>query len=452
MSLTRDLCAFATGVVADDNTPLFARIAEEIPLTMLSYASGEEHNGWRVPDNWRVQQATISRGGQVLFDGTAHTLGVGRYSRSFTGTLDWEALRPHLVTDPELPDAYVFHCMWQYRPWDAGWALSVPYDVYRDLGPGTYEVALRTTYSPGEMLLGEAVHRGRSDKTVVLHSNNCHPHMANDGFAGTAVLIRLFQWLQQRETFYTYRLLIGPEHLGTVFYLRDHSSADLDRIVCGIFAEMPGTAGPVTVASTFLGGQPIDQALANAARHRAHAHALVPWRKGAGNDETVWEAPGYEVPFVEVTRSEQLLRPYRGYHTSLDGPDLMDPAKLEEFYDVLVGAIEALEGNAVVRRRFDGLVCLSNPRYNLYVEREDPSVHKRLAADQEAWGYLLDCLLRYLDGHMTILDIAERHQLPFTAVRAYLDRFVTVGLVEMTRAEIPRHPVLRVGRSAGGQP
>ena len=66
--------------------------------------------------------------------------------------------------------------------------------------------------------------------------------MANDGFAGTAVLVRLLQWLAVQDTFYSYRLVIGPEHLGTVFYLRDRPRADVDQMVGGIFEEMPGTA------------------------------------------------------------------------------------------------------------------------------------------------------------------------------------------------------------------
>lgn len=449
IALARDLCEFPTGVVADGNGALFERLGKELPFELLRWESGDTHNGWVVPDNWRVQSALIRRDGEVVFDGTRHTLGVARYSRSFEGTVDWSELQHHLATDPELPDAYVFHCMWQYRPWAADWAMSVPHRIYSAMGPGTYDVELRTSYTPGEMLLGQYEIPGRSEQTIVFHSNNCHPHMANDGFAGTAVLIRLFQWLSQRENHYTYRLVVGPEHLGTVFYLRDHTPEELDRIVCGVFAEMPGTAGPVKVASSFLGGQPIDAALSNAARHRARSFALVPWRQGAGNDETVWEAPGYEVPFVEVTRSEELLRPYRGYHTSLDNHDLMQPAQLEEFADVLADAVDALEGNAVAHRRFDGLVCLSNPRYDLYVEREDPAVEKDLAEDQEAWGYLLDCLLRYFDGTTTILDIAERHGLPFGRLRQYLDRFAAAGLITLEFAPVTRHPVHRVGRAAG---
>ena len=38
---------------------------------------------------------------------------------------------------------------------------------------------------------------------------------------GIAVLIELLKWLKTFDTFYSYRLVIGPEHLGTIFYLRD---------------------------------------------------------------------------------------------------------------------------------------------------------------------------------------------------------------------------------------
>lgn len=443
IDLARDLCAYATGVVADDNEPLFARMGEELPLEIFRFRSGETFNGWLVPDNWRVEKALILKDGKTVFDGTSHTLGVGRYSRPFTGALDWEELEPHLVTNRDLPDAYMFHCMWQYRPWAADWALSVPYRVFETMGPGRYRVELETAREPGEMLVAHSEVKGRTDKTIVFHSNTCHPHMANDGFAGTALLIRLMQWLARKDTYYTYRLVLGPEHLGTVFYLRDMPREELERIVCGVFEEMPGTAGPINVASTFLGDQPIDRAFANAVRSYSRAYRLSPWRIGAGNDETVWEAPGYEVPFVEVTRSESITCPYREYHSSLDTPDLMDEDRIAELYEVCRAVVETLENNARVYRRFDGLPCLSNPDYDLYRERFDPTVAKTLPEDAEKWGYLQDCLLRYMDGSMTVLEIAEKHELPFARVLGYLKQFEEKGLVELDFTPIDRVPISR---------
>lgn len=219
-------------------------------------------------------------------------------------------------------------------------------------------------------------------------------------------------------------------------------------MVGGIFAEMPGTAAPLKATSTFAGGHVLDRIMANVLRHHARAFTLVPWRKGAGNDETVWEAPGYEVPFIELTRCEDQFAPFREYHSSLDTPDLMQPAKLDEMFAVLTRVVDALEANCFVRRRFDGLVCLSNPAYDLYMERHDPTVTKDLDVDSEKWGHLLDCLFRYMDGSMTILDIAERHDLPFDRLRNYLLRLEQKGLIELTRAEIDRRISLRVASSA----
>ena len=141
------------------------------------------------------------------------------------------------------------------------------------------------------------------------------------------------------------------------------------------------------------------------------------------------------------------MHPYREYHTSLDTPDLMEPAQLEEMLTVFKQAVLSLERNARVYRNFDGLVCLSNPQYDLYMEREDPAIAKDLPADSEKWGNLLDSLLRYFDGNMTLLDIAQKHDLPFERVFNYLKRFEAKGLVRLEFEPMQRAPARRVQRS-----
>ena len=443
LELTRDLCSFTTGVVAPDNGPFFERLGEELDLTVHRYASGSEFNGWLVPDEWAVERATVARDGDVVYDAGAHPLGVGACSRAFSGELDLEELRPHLVSDPAQPDVIVYHCMWQYRPWDADWAICMPHALASTLAPGPYRVDLETVQRPGHMLVGVAEHQGRSRDTIVLNAHTCHPRMANDDMAGVAILIRLFQQIRERDTHYSYRLVLGPEHLGTVFYLAEQPREEFERLVGGVFAEMPGTEGPLVIASTFLGGHPLDAAFANVGRRRNPPARHVPWRLGAGNDETVWEAPGYEVPFVEVSRSQDVLFPFPEYHTSLDTPDLMDPAQLEDFAVALDEVIDAIDTDARAYRRFEGLPALSNPRYGLYRERRDPAVEKELDEDSERWGRMADSLLRYFDGSLTILEMAERHELPFAELRDYLRQFEERGLVELEHAPIERAPITR---------
>ena len=183
LELTRELCAYPAAVVGEADEALFARIAGEVPLRVHRYPSGAEHLGWRVPELSRVRRARILRDGEVVLDGAEHPLVVAMGSLPFTGELDLEELRPHLVTDPARPDAYVFHCQWQYRPWQADWALSIPYARYRELLPGAYRVELEVDREPGEMLVGVAHHAGDDPRTIVFNSHTCHPGQANDGMS-----------------------------------------------------------------------------------------------------------------------------------------------------------------------------------------------------------------------------------------------------------------------------
>lgn len=441
VELTRELCRYRSGVVADDNAALFERISKEIPLRILRYPSDREFNGWVVPRNWKVSRATISKDGKVLFDGAAHALGVAEQSKSFSGRLDLESLRKRVVTDKKRPAAYVYHCVWQYRPWAADWAFCIPYETLVSWTPGNYDVDLETVHERGEMLVGEFDHKGRTDATIVFNAHTCHPHMANDGFCGVATIIKLLQWLSNRDTHYTYKAVFGPEHIGTVFYLAEKSRSDIERLVSGVFVEMTGTPFPIKAASTFLGGRMIDAAFHNVLRHRTRGFVMAPWRNGAGNDETVWEAPGYEVPFVELTRCRDLFDPFPEYHTNLDTADSLIPEAVDEVFEALKNVVDVLEENARVFRRFNGLIALSNPRYDLYIERPDPAFDATYGETEKKWGALLDSLMRYFDGSMTILEIAEKHDLPFDELLRYIRRFRDKDLVEMKFAPIVRSPI-----------
>ena len=95
--------------------------------------------------------------------------------------------------------------------------------------------------------------------------------------------------------------------------------------------------------------------------------------------------------------------------------------------------IYVIENNYVVKRKFKGLICLSNPKYDLYFEREDPTVEKILKKDSEIWGKFQDHLPRYLDGSFTILEIAEKFNLNFQELFIYLSKFKKKNLISFKR-------------------
>ena len=443
LGLAKDLCEFSTGVVADENEELFERIKKEISLKFIKFKSGEEFNGWVVPKNWKVLNAKIYKDNELVFDGKSNEIAVARYSKSFSGKVSFEELKEHVVTSQNLPNAYLFHCAWQYRPWDADWAFSIPFNVFKNFTKGTYKVELQTRYNSGEMIVAVCDLKGKSNKTILFNSNNCHPKMANDGFAGTAVLIRLFQWLKNKQNFYSYRLIIAPEHLGSIFYLSKLKENELKNLVGGVFEEMPGNDAPLKVTKSFKGDHIIDNAFKNLFSTKYFNSIVVDWRKGAGNDETVWEGPGYEIPFVELTRCEEQFEPFIGYHTNLDCVENLQENKVQEVLEALKDFTFILENNFKIKRQFDGLICLSNPKFNLYKEREDPAIKKNLKEDSEKWGHLLDCLLRYFDGELSILEIANRHNLDFQSLYEYILEFKKKKLVSLEFEEIKKNKTIR---------
>ena len=122
----------------------------------------------------------------------------------------------------------------------------------------------------------------------------------------------------------------------------------------------------------------------------------------------------------------------------------MKVAQLNEMYNILQQVILTLENNAVMHRKFNGLICLSNPEFDLYKERPDPTVVKNITEESEKWGHLLDCLFRYFDGETTILDIATKHDLPFEDLRRYIARFEEKNLISLSFHEISKSKAKRV--------
>jgi len=434
LDLLRRLAEIPLGVSQAENAAAFALLDAALPLQLNAFESGREHNGWVVPHDWRVRTAAIRKDGETLFDGTVHPLAVAGYSTSFQGVVTKEELDRHLFSSPAFPDAYVFNAVQNYRPWARDWGFCVPHSVRAGWGPGEYEVDLQVDFVTGTMLVGEHLHHGRTEETVVFNAHTCHPVQANDDLSGVVVILALFDWLRGQETRYSYLAVLAPEHLGTVFYLADLAPERLAQIRLGCFVEMVGTSGPLVLQQSFGGASAIDRVAEQALRSVQAELDVRPFRTVIGNDETVWEAPGIEVPMVSVSRW-----PYPEYHTSEDSPSIMSQERLDETLAALQRIVTTLEEDRLVERRFSGLPALSNPMYDLYVERWDPVVDKRLSEEQERLGAAQDRLLRYFDGRHTVFEIARELDLPFGALRDHVAGFAEKGLVELREPSLAHY-------------
>jgi aminopeptidase-like protein len=436
-ALITDLAPLRSGTVCDGNDQTVAILREELPFTVHEFASGNEHNGWIVPWKWECQKALIrDADGKVLYDGNAHQLGVASYSDSYDGPVLGGELKRHVFycDSPGFEDAIIYHCDWWYKPHARSWGFCATKRFHQSIvDDQTYYVHLQTTFDPGTMKVCEYVLPGHSEQSIVLNAHDCHPGCANDDLSGIAVGIEVMRRLAQvPDRRYTYRLIVAPEHYGSIFYLRRYGSTNLRY---ALFLESLGSHGPLALQASFSGNWPIDRALKNSLR--GIEHRVGPFRSIVGNDETCWEAYGHAVPCPSLSRC-----PFPEYHTSKDSPQIMHDESLNQAADVVTTAMLALDRSVTASACFRGLVCLSNPRYDLYQPYFDPSIPDRRTISEEAkrWNELMNHLPRYFDNCTTSLDLAERFEVPHQRVRDYLDAWEAKGLIRLSPTYPSRLP------------
>lgn len=402
-----------------------AILRQVLPFTVHEYEAGREFNGWTVPMEWNPIQAEIRKDGVLIYDAMQSPLGVCGYAPSFTGRVPLDELKAHLFYHPVFPDAQVYHCDYYYKPWRRDWGFSVPQTLFDSLTEGEYEVTLVTEEKPNPMKVLEYVLPGESDETIVLNAHNCHTGQANDDVSGIVVGMEVIKRLQQQEKrYYSYRLIVAPEHFGTIFYLADLPESARRTLKYAMFLESLGNDNRLALQASFTGESVLDHAARHYLRYHQPEFQDAAFRRVVGNDETVWEAPGYEIPCISLSRM-----PFPEYHSSRDTAEIILESRLEEAVEAVLGMVQILETNVRMTRHFTGLLALSNPKYDLYIPTFDPSLRVDVSDAQKRWNNLMDCVIRYFDERHTVLDIALKHDVEYGQLWAYLNKFQQKGLI-----------------------
>ena len=250
-----------------------------------------------------------------------------------------------------------------------------------------------------------------------------HAGAANDGLAGCVVGLEVLRRLRGRKTKFTYSLVLSPGIIGSELYLAGLSQAQRGHILEGIFLEMLGSATPLAIQESRRSMVSSLHALKGSLDRLG-----LPYRTGAFesiivNDEYIWE--NYGIPMLSFSRF-----PYPEYHSSRDSVSIIREASLQESVDALMGAVEWLEASPLIVKKFDGNICLSNPRYDLYVDYGQVALGDELS-DQ---GRRLRCLMDFvpaLDRPISVKAVADQVGLPERETLDYLKGWAAKGLIDL---------------------
>jgi aminopeptidase-like protein len=415
---------------------------------VIGFPSGAEESYWVVPPAWEVDGATL-RGpdGKVIADWNSHKLSLYIYSPPYKGSVTLDELQRHLFSIPAKPDRIPFHFRNQYRHWDPEWGFCLTDKARKALKPGTYDVDIATRFEPGTMEMVEQCHAGELADSILLVGHFDHPAMCNDGLVGCIAGHEIVSRLKGRKTRFTYRMLSTVEIIGSVFYAAHHAPGR--NVRHALFIATAGARAPINYQQSFSGTSPIDRAMRHVFRHfvsPAERDNIQDFRMGPlGNDEIAFDVGGPNIPCGVLLRG-----PFDQYHTDADNIDAVDPDRFEEEVELALAAINVIEKNATLKRRFNGLPCLSNPKLNLYLapamisnvratdgghpafENCSDMSRRAIAENPDALHHMHEVLPAMCEGNFTVLDVAERAGLPFEVVDIYTDLWVEHGLLEKT--------------------
>ncbi len=422
-ALMTELFPICRSITGDGFRQSLAIVGRHIPLALHEVPSGTAAFDWTVPREWNIRDAYIKNAqGQRVVDFRAHTLHVLNYSVPVHRTMSLAELRPHLYSIPEHPDWIPYRTSYYAERW--GFCLS--HRALEALPEGDYEVCIDSTLEPGALTYGECLLPGASADEVLISCHSCHPSLCNDNLSGMALATALAQQLAAQPLRYSYRFLFIPGTIGSITWLA-RNEAQTARIKHGLVAACVGDPGPTHYKRSRRGNAEIDRAALHVLRHSGQPFEVVEFSP-YGYDERQYCSPGFNLPVGSLTRTPHGR--YAEYHTSADNLELVRPAYLADSLAKYLAVVEVIEHN----RRYRNTNPKCEPQLGKRGLYGSMGGHK----DTKAHEMALLWVLNLSDGEHSLLDIAERADMEFGAVRAAAEALAGAGLLE--ECSVSPHP------------
>jgi len=422
-SIIEDLWRKNRTFCSSDFDECVAYLCEILPFKVHRFDQTDRRkNRWAIPPKWDVEKATIKYDGEILWDGTKHPLGVSGLSASFSGSVSREELRDHLhAVDRGYKnvDALPFHYKFQYRPWSRNWGLCVPRSLYDSLQPGEYDIEIETSEADGYLDVLEFTIDGTHEERFVFVTSLNHQAMANANLSGCGVGVELFRQLQERQTKFSYSLIVVQPVIGSEYYLSSLTEGKRSKVLEALFVAMQGSDTPLALQRSVEERSVIERALERGLREMDGEYNSGPFRSIVGYDEIVWEA--YDIPMPSLTRF-----PFPEYHTSDDDLEIISRERLQETIHLLESTVDCLEDQRIVKKQFSGVPATSHPHYDLYVDTWGKSEETARALRQ-----VMD-YLPVAPDYVPVHALKERFQVSDDeALIDYLQQWENKGLIEL---------------------
>lgn len=415
-SLIEALYPICRSITGNGVRETLAMLKKHIPLKVYEVPTGTQVFDWTVPKEWNIRDAFIKNSkGERVVDFNQNNLHVVGYSIPVHQISTLAELKDHLFSMPEHPD-WIPNRTSYYKE---TWGFCLTHNQLLSLKDEDYEICIDSTLEPGSLTYGEYLINGTSQEEILIFTHTCHPSMCNDNLSGIALATYLANYLSNYSLRYSYRFVFAPTTIGSITWL-SINKANLAKIKYGLNIALCGDSGKLTYKKTRQGNAEIDSVVLHVLQESMKDYEVLEFSP-YGYDERQFCSPGINLSVGRLTRSAN--DSYPEYHTSADNLNIVDSVYLGDFFATCLAIVGTLESN---QRYVNRNPCCEPQlgRRGLY-----KSVGGRTVVQNSQMALLW--VLNLSDGANTLLDIAQRSELEFSAITTAAEELEKCGLLEV---------------------
>jgi aminopeptidase-like protein len=392
------ICRSITGNGFRDSMRILQKF---IPLELHEVPSGTQVFDWVVPKEWNIQDAWIKNSkGEKIVDFKKLNLHILNYSVPIKRKVKLSELKEHLFSLPEFPNWIPYRTSY----YKENWGFCVTHKLLESLQEDEYEVVINSSLEDGYLTYGEYFIKGELEEEFLISCHSCHPSMCNDNLSGMGVTTYLAKHLGQKTSRYSYRFLFIPGTIGSITWLSLNEDK-VKSIKHGLVLACMGDPGKMHYKRTRHGEAEVDRAVNHVLNHSGAEYKIMNFSP-YGYDERQYASPGFNLAVGNLSRTPYGQFPE--YHTSADNLDFVKAESLADSYSKCIDVIDVIDNN----RKYIN----TNPRGEPQLGKR--GLYSMMGGRKDASNYEMSLLwvLNLSDGQHSLLDIAERSDLPFSVI------------------------------------
>lgn len=336
----KDLFPIPRSLTGDGVRETFSYLQNINPeIKLHSYTTGEAVFDWEIPQEWKIRNAYIEHvnTGQRFAEFSKNNLHVVGYSEPVDRVMEKSELLKYIYTQRDQPDLTPYVTSYYKRRF--GFCMSE--NEKASLPDGQYHALIDSELFDGELLVGDMLIEGESQREIMFSSYICHPSMANNELSGPVLLSALTKYVKANfpKPKFSYRFILAPETIGSIAYMSRNLDVMKRRVICGFNLSCVGDERAFSHVLSRYGDTMADKALRSAliGRNNVKTYSYL----DRGSDERQYCAPGIDLPIAGFCRTK--YGEFPEYHTDADNFDVVTAEGLQGAFDVMSEVIRAFE-------------------------------------------------------------------------------------------------------------